>query len=730
MATLVFSTIGTALGGPLGGAFGALVGNQFDRAIAGSPRREGPRLKELSVTTSSYGAPIARQFGRVRTSGTVIWATDLKESKEKAGGSKGAPAVTTYAYSASFAVALSSRPIKGIGRIWADGSLLRGEAGDLKAQGHLRIYRGHGDQEPDPLIMADMGERIPAFRGIALCVFEDLQLADFGNRIPALTFELFAYDDNTDVALADLSAGLAESGHSEQLIGLKGFSDEGGPLADSLATIDQAYPLRCVADTNRLRLTSTESWGSEARMLPPPAVSSQDDDPAVAGGALIRRAHDERLLPSGLRYYDLERDYQPGLQRAGGRASSQASRITDFPGALAACDARELCSAMQQRAAWSGDRMFWRVAELDPTLAPGDIVTVPDHAGRWRIETWEWGVSGVELDLKRLPPGRLHALASDPGNILRPRDIVATPTLLSAFELPWDGVGSPDQKRVHVAASSSGQGWTGAALYSIENEALRYLQPTGTQRSTVGILRNSLLPSRSLIFEPEATFELQLAADDLPLRSTTLEGLARGDNKALVGNEVIQFKDVQSLGMGHWRISGLLRGRGGTERAATSGCSSSTPFVLIDDTLMVLELEVNSVTQPLRFAAIGLADDTPAIATVINDGAGRKPLSPVQPRVSHLPDGSLELGWTRRARGAWSWPESGEVQLNEQDERYFVGVGDVDTPVIAWHTDKPELVIEPSSISALRSSHLSAQIWVRQQGSLSQSDPLLLWSLT
>ena len=78
MATLVFTTLGTALGGPLGGALGALVGSQLDQAVIGSPKHEGPRLKELAVTTSSYGTPIPRHFGRIRAPGTIVWATDLK----------------------------------------------------------------------------------------------------------------------------------------------------------------------------------------------------------------------------------------------------------------------------------------------------------------------------------------------------------------------------------------------------------------------------------------------------------------------------------------------------------------------------------------------------------------------------------------------------------------------------------------------------------------------------
>ena len=69
MATLIFSAIGTAIGGPLGGALGALAGRAVDSAIIGGGSREGPRLKELALTTSSYGTPIPRQFGQMRVAG-------------------------------------------------------------------------------------------------------------------------------------------------------------------------------------------------------------------------------------------------------------------------------------------------------------------------------------------------------------------------------------------------------------------------------------------------------------------------------------------------------------------------------------------------------------------------------------------------------------------------------------------------------------------------------------
>ena len=63
MATLVLTALGSAIGGPLGGAIGALVGQQVDARIFGPKGREGPRLKDLTISTSSYGQPIPRSSG-------------------------------------------------------------------------------------------------------------------------------------------------------------------------------------------------------------------------------------------------------------------------------------------------------------------------------------------------------------------------------------------------------------------------------------------------------------------------------------------------------------------------------------------------------------------------------------------------------------------------------------------------------------------------------------------
>src|SRR5690554_3413733 len=131
MASLALGFIGNALGGPIGGFIGATVGGLIDNMLfAGSQKVEGPRLTDLSVTASTYGAPIPLIYGpKNRLAGNVIWSTGLIETKhkEKSGGKGGGPSVTqvTYTYHVSLAIAFAEGPVDGVvKRIWANSKLI------------------------------------------------------------------------------------------------------------------------------------------------------------------------------------------------------------------------------------------------------------------------------------------------------------------------------------------------------------------------------------------------------------------------------------------------------------------------------------------------------------------------------------------------------------------------------------------------------------------------------
>ncbi len=202
MATILLSAAGAAIGGSVGGtlaglssvvigrAAGATLGRVIDGRLlgAGSDPVEIGRIDRFRLTRASEGDAIAQVYGRMRVGGQVIWASDFQETATVSGGGKGAPSgpkTTTYSYSVSLAVAVCEGEILSIPRIWADGEEVARD--DL----NLRIYSGSYDQLPDPVMEAIEGPgMVPAYRGTAYVVMDDLLLEPYGNRVPQFSFEV------------------------------------------------------------------------------------------------------------------------------------------------------------------------------------------------------------------------------------------------------------------------------------------------------------------------------------------------------------------------------------------------------------------------------------------------------------------------------------------------------------------------------------------------------------
>ena len=725
MATLIIGGLGTLIGGPLGGAIGTLLGRQIDGAIAGSPKLEGPRLKELAVSTSSYGQPIARHFGRVRAPGTIIWATDLVESSETQGGGKGQPKTTEYSYSVSFAVALSSRPIDDIGRIWADGNLLRGAAGDMKSGGTLRVHKGHADQDRDPLLAAALGTQCPAHRGCAYVVFEDLQLADFGNRIPALSFEVLA--GSGSLLVEALVEDISDTAGAAPMPALEGFIHDGGSVAEVLSLVDRFNPLAPKLSAAGTAVGPTARDGETIPTLPAAARWSDGDFGREDGVAQARKSAGGSAL-SALRYYDPARDYQPGLQRSESASPTGRREQVEFPGVLSAENARGLLRDAAARESIAQETLSWRVAELDPTLEPGSLVRAPGVPGEWRIASWEWREAGIELQLVRSLDLSGDALPSDPGSGWHPRDLPPQPSRLRIFEVPWDGFGSPDRLRAFAAVGAPSGQWSGAAIYAQQGSGLDPVGEAPQRRAVGGKLARALPPGSPFRIDTGANAFVQLDDSDAQLVPASLEAIARGANRLLVGSEIIQFAKAEPLGEGLWRISGILRGRGATEYCTAASHPAETPTTLLDERLLPLEESALVKADTGSFAAIGLADVAPVYAALENAGSSRRPPFPCHGWL-RFGDGALACGWTRRARGGWTWPDEAEVPLVEQQEAYEIGIGPVDVPHRLYTSAKPRFELNAAATMELQSQFGGAAVWVRQQGSFAKSLALELGTL-
>ena len=720
MATLVLTAAGSVFG-PIGGAIGAVLGRAIDGRIFKPGAKEGPRLKELSVSASSYGTPIAGQYGATRSPGTIFWSTDLQENASSQGGSKGKPGTTTYSYSVSLAVALSSVPIDGIGRIWADGNLLRGAAGDLKSGGTLRIHKGHRDQQKDPLLDAVLGAKCSAHRGLAYVVFEDLDLTDFGNRIPALSFEIFAGEGRRllEDLLRDSGAEVEENA---DFPGLRGFSHEQGSYRDVIALVDTLNPIHPVVGDADFAIRASGMPGAPVLRLPDPSAWDDADFAPRSGHASSRNdAHTSGF--SALRYYDANRDYQPGLQQID--KSQSDWRVFEFPGVMAAEQAKRIANTASRRSTFMSETLEYRMAELDPKIVPGSLVTVPTRSGLWLVTSWEWREQGVELRLARHRTGAAGTPPADSGDPWRPLDRTGAKTSLRVFELPWDGTGSSSERVAFAAIGADSGRWSGARLFTQGVSGLDDTGLSATRRAANGRLETPLEPSSASRFEPASQCEVTFEDTAQLLLDTDIEGIATGANRVLVGTEVLQFRSAIPLGQGRWRLAGLLRGRGGTELAAASGHVPGSPVTLLDDKLIRIASAVLSASGS-TFFALGLTDEEPAVAGLEAANASLRPLTPVHGISRITTSGDIELAWTRRARGGWTWLDEVEQPLVEQSEKYEVGLGSEQSPHVIWTTDQPRYAIPAGQAESLRLQYPNEAIWVRQCGSHAKSHALLL----
>jgi hypothetical protein len=228
-----------------------------------------------------------------------------------------------------------------------------------------------------------------------------------------------------------------------------------------------------------------------------------------------------------------------------------------------------------------------------------------------------------------------------------------------------------------------------------------------------------------LLFDRHSSVDIALIGPDMTLLDATMRQLAMGANRALLGNELIQFAKAVPLGAGSWRLSGLWRGRGGTEAAVNSHVPGDQ-FVLLDGSGTAVDPATLGSSPLARVVAIGLADPAPVAVSVTLRGIGLRPPSPVHPRWSGLIGSVRQLTWTRRARGGWLWLDGVETPLAEQAEAYEITYGLAETVHTRWETAQPSLDLDIAALAALLAAVPQGRFAVRQRGDRALSEALTI----
>ncbi len=696
MATLVLTAVGSAVGGPVGAAVGAIIGSQVDKAVLGAVLPSGklgrPGLKELSVQTSSYGTQIPAVFGKMRVAGSVIWASDLIQATNTTGGGKSSPSTATNSYSVHLAVALSSRPIADIGKIWADGNLLRGSAGDFKVQTGFRVHHGYQDQLPDPLIVsAELPGQCPAFRGIAYVVFENLQLAEFGNRIPSLTFEVIERTGLVPVTDINIvaSGGVIGGNATANVIG---YSASGRTAKAALLPLIEFLPATIRQHGKTLLLADNETITTREQFTIVAEIDGRDIEPPLQQ----RLAGQDQHNTTGLRYFEPTRDYQPSLQisRVGGGDST--ADFIDFAATLNAENAAAIADHIQLNRIYANDSLNFVALDPNDHISTGSILTGFAIAGAWRVvEVEHLGRAKKILAKAHIDAVISPFISNDPGRPVVAPDTVAGPTTLVAIELP-----NLDQKAavspiIAIAAAGENSGWKPAAV-SLKTDSGILDIGASAPAAIMGIATNALPAHSNLYFDSRNELDIILLADSMSLP------LQPGAGLFWLNGEIASYGEAEQIGPRRYVLRKLQRGMSGTSKQVASHGIGDRFILLQKDKLRIITDAGQFVRPVSQYSADGLGDNAPVYSNLEIGDLALTPRPPVHGKLSVLANGDQQLSWVRVPRVDFGWRQGVDQPLVESQEQYRIRLLASDLAEISiWTSGAPVLTVAASQWASL-----------------------------
>jgi hypothetical protein len=255
--------------------------------------------------------------------------------------------------------------------------------------------------------------------------------------------------------------------------------------------------------------------------------------------------------------------------------------------------------------------------------------------------------------------------------------------------------------RIAIAAAGTAAGWRRAGLLLSGDDGAGWHAIGGTRG--VAVLGHILVPPRTAslhIEDRRSSVEVELAHAGMHLDDADTRARDAGANLAMLGDELVQFAHAERLDGARWRLSGLWRGRRGTGPRIGSQRAGDR-FVLLDaDTLSVIDVPQAKPGGEIHVLAEGAGDvGSAAKARAGIDGISSIPLAPVHLAALRLPNGGVQLRWTRRSRSDWQWRDGSDVAAEPGGERYRVTLTPNTGAAWSVETRAPEMTLEASVLA-------------------------------
>lgn len=252
-----------------------------------------------------------------------------------------------------------------------------------------------------------------------------------------------------------------------------------------------------------------------------------------------------------------------------------------------------------------------------------------------------------------------------------------TATDLLMLDIPLVGDGDFPNGYYAAMAGHNPGAWPGATLFkSIDGGVNFDSLLVDVIPDAIGVTTSALgTYSGGNTFDELNSVGVQLNGGSPDLASASMLEVLNGANECLIGNELVQYKTATLTGTRAYTLSGLLRGRRGTEWAA--GHLAGERFVVLPTSTNV-NGPFGEIFAPRDFKAVtsGAALSSATDVPFTNNGVALRCYSPTAIGGGLNAAGDLAIAWIRRTRIGGTWQNFVDVPLSEAAEAYVVQIWD------------------------------------------------------
>jgi hypothetical protein len=378
-------------------------------------------------------------------------------------------------------------------------------------------------------------------------------------------------------------------------------------------------------------------------------------------------------------YMDLNADYQTGSQYSRRLiAKTLNTSSIQLPIALTSNKAKSISDITLYNYWQSRTTFKFTLSNKYLYLDPTDIINVTKNNITYNIRLVDQDYQGNIITYSAVEEDSTIYLQNSTGSSIPTTDATIstkTPTNLQLLDIPILR-DQDDQVGFYISASGYLPGWNGCQIYkSIDgggsfNKFSTPINNQATLGNTTTVLNN--FTSGNIFDEIN---DVIVKTNNI-LSSVTEISVLNGSNVCLIGSEIIQFKNATLIATNTYKLTGLLRGKFGTEWAMISHAIGERFILLTNKTTYIENSPSSEYNLPREYTGVsfGMLLNDSTIYNFTNTGVAQKPYSPVQIGGGRDSAGNITINWTRRTRINGSWNSYTDVSLGETTELYSIDI--------------------------------------------------------